>query len=807
VVGRATWFILPYDAIKEGFASMFHGAPIPEAMASTRAENEMTNSANFDGTNLTVEQQLSFGNQNSTEEKFGIYDTSGGDDLIGNADVTAAGDGILGYNSESVDSIPTLKPYQLEFVQFNQGNPTAIIPGTNGMTVGQLATLNNNNQNAGVATTYIDNEGHTVHANSSECANLASSNQSQSGGNGLLGTTTDVVTAGEGNVVGNVNQIGSIYTTGTTATDDNVMDTRSDLPAGITVHPVTSQLVDGDGLVVDQNGEPIYYADVLDTGWGILRDSTAGKTFEKVIKLPMATYNKALSIWDDIRNPDISATEIVTGLGLDAAGSAGGLVLNSMGLTDAEKERAIRNIKKDIAEGIINKGNLTEEKFNAYFTEAQDTNSEEIITTTITTADQGNETDVDKLENKIDIEVGTEGSGNTAIGDSVTEELNNIATGAGQAKDAVVDKTKQGAVFLSNWWKNSNSTNQTPSYNEFTSNPKRYEGFELVDGKVVPVGGNITGNASGNNMSSDKKDTATVNVTALSGGNENAGGLTIKDINGNDCNLTSDQAKQYTDLSNFANHVSTTGTTQGSLHLGMEGDVTPGFNNVTNSDLKAFTNPELRINPDGLFTVVEAGAAFEADPNVIVDTIVKPDLVVADDTDVTFEDRAEQEDIDGLTSAPVINESDATGSEKEGVIVTNLGEDNKGLMPAEEGAKAVASNVATKTKPTYWSPFDHPSTVNSHAQTGSQGFDPFNYGQGPASIPSSDLYGSDYFQGASTKANANNTVIDSGQEANIATGTVPNNVTNIGDGSTHLGNANQGYSSVFGNKGDSIITP
>ncbi|MEA3273468.1 MAG: hypothetical protein U9Q72_02660, partial [Patescibacteria group bacterium] len=74
VVGRATWFILPYDAIKEGFASMFHGAPIPEAMASTRAENEMTDSANFDGTNLTVDQQDQLLYQGG---QTGIYESGG----------------------------------------------------------------------------------------------------------------------------------------------------------------------------------------------------------------------------------------------------------------------------------------------------------------------------------------------------------------------------------------------------------------------------------------------------------------------------------------------------------------------------------------------------------------------------------------------------------------------------------------------------------------------------------------------------------------------------------------------------------
>jgi len=38
IVGRATWFMLPYEAIREGLADVFHQAPIPEAMAAGKID-------------------------------------------------------------------------------------------------------------------------------------------------------------------------------------------------------------------------------------------------------------------------------------------------------------------------------------------------------------------------------------------------------------------------------------------------------------------------------------------------------------------------------------------------------------------------------------------------------------------------------------------------------------------------------------------------------------------------------------------------------------------------------------------------
>ena len=40
IVGRATWFMLPYGAIREGLADVFHGAPIPEAMAADEIDKD-----------------------------------------------------------------------------------------------------------------------------------------------------------------------------------------------------------------------------------------------------------------------------------------------------------------------------------------------------------------------------------------------------------------------------------------------------------------------------------------------------------------------------------------------------------------------------------------------------------------------------------------------------------------------------------------------------------------------------------------------------------------------------------------------
>jgi len=41
IVGRATWFMLPYASIREGLADVFHGAPIPEAMAADEIDEDL----------------------------------------------------------------------------------------------------------------------------------------------------------------------------------------------------------------------------------------------------------------------------------------------------------------------------------------------------------------------------------------------------------------------------------------------------------------------------------------------------------------------------------------------------------------------------------------------------------------------------------------------------------------------------------------------------------------------------------------------------------------------------------------------